>query len=131
VPISPGAYGAIARRHIEAARLLTSEGLNEVAVFHCYHAFESLACAALLDAGRAVPRSHERKIRSFLAAHRRQPYQPGASALAEVLIPLRNLVLYPDEDEAGGKESITAALAERLLRRVEGLSRLMLRALPT
>jgi hypothetical protein len=121
-------YREIADRHMLAARLTLANGLHEIAVFHAYHAFESIACAALGLRSLPIPMRHESKLTRFIRAHRRLAFVHGASALGTRLWPLRNKVLYP-EQQIGPRDSITLNEASQIVSRVGGLIREIAQAL--
>lgn len=127
--VSAQAYREIAERHLEAARLVLEGGLPEIAIFHCYHAFESIACAALVQVGVAIPRRHQTKVERFLLTCRALPYGRGAAAVAVLIAPLRNRTLYPDLNPlAGPQDSFSQRDAEDLVRRVGGIVRTVIAA---
>jgi HEPN domain-containing protein len=119
------AYREIAARHLTAAKVLLDSGLHEIAVFHCYHALESVACAALASRGVVVPFNHRRKLDIFGRAFRRMPFSRGASVVAAIVGPARNQALYPDAASPAHWPSnrFTQASASEMLRRVEGMTR--------
>lgn len=116
------AYLEIAERHLAAAHVLLAEGLQEIAVFHSYHAFESVACSALAFRMLPIPWNHPAKIDRFLARYRAWSFVHDAGALADVLTPMRNRTLYPLPPGSSPREAFTAAQAATLLSRVEGIT---------
>ena len=112
-------YKEISQRHLQAAVILNDGGYPEVAVFNCYHSWESIACAALVSFGVTVPRRHEPKINAFMARFKGRGFTHGSASLATKLLPLRNGVLYP---KAGSLDSIvTTNEVDILIRRVRGI----------
>jgi hypothetical protein len=66
---------------------------REGALFHAYHALESVACAAIVSAGFVPPRAHHKKVEAF---HRRFGTRfPQFAFVTASLEPLRNQALYP------------------------------------
>jgi hypothetical protein len=100
--------------------LASGAGLHEIAIFHAYHAFESICCAALA-LGETVPRAHSRKIERFLVRYRRLPFAPGVAALAAAFGQARNQSLYPSPSGIAPRHSLTSSEASRLIRRVGGV----------
>jgi HEPN domain-containing protein len=102
------------------ANALSSKFL-EGAVFHSYHALESLACAALSSAGHNPPRSHVKKLGMFvrLFGHR----FPQFANLAYTLEPLRNKALYPSQaaGEWAPPQAAVSPAGGSLARRTAGL----------
>ena len=121
MPSLSEAYIGIAERHLLAARAALDTGIQEAAVFHAYHAFESVASGAISSRGAAVPRSHQAKLLRFTVLFRRNGFIFGAAALVPVLIPIRNQALYPGLSNEEPSSSFSIAQAEALLRRVTGL----------
>ncbi|GEM_PF-2757782 len=90
------AYKRIADRHLEmAGQLIQSH--PEGAVFHCYHAFESIASAALLSFSTPVPRAHRSKLDTFIARSRSYRFARGAFAVTLLLETVRAGALYPEQ----------------------------------
>jgi HEPN domain-containing protein len=115
-------YREIAERHLVAARAVLDRGLPDIAAFHCYHAFESIACAAIALRSRDIPRRHDAKLHRFVALSRGLPFSFGATTLAQIMNPTRSLSLYPtiSASIASPREAFDISTAENLLRRVEG-----------
>jgi len=98
----------------------------EGAVFHSYHAFESIACAALAVMGVTIPNDHRQKLMRFQAKARRYTFFHGALVIAARLEPVRNRALYPKEREQQSfshdpSSAWTPTEAQSLLRRVNGM----------
>ena len=117
------AYAEIAKRHLQAADLAVRNGLNEIATFHCYHAFESIACAAIAHQTKPIPRTHGGKVNKFVAMYRAHPFARGAAAVAAIVVPLRNRALYPEiaPTVAAPATLFTSHEAQRLVKRVDGV----------
>ena len=98
----------------------------EGAVFHSYHAFESIACAALAVMGVTIPNDHRQKLMRFQAKARRYTFFRGALVIAARLETVRNRSLYPKER---GEQSFShnpssawsAAEAQNLQQRANGM----------
>ena len=125
------AYREIAERHLQAARLAAQNALPEIAIFHCYHAFESIACAGIAYSGQPIPKTHRGKINRFTNIHRAFPFGRAASAVAATVVPLRNRTLYPEvaPSPVSPAQSFTDADALKLIQRVNGVVRTIARAL--
>ena len=124
------AYREIAERHLTAAQLILDARLPEIAVFHCYHAFESIACAAL-SLHEPIPFLHSRKIQRFTSRFKHERFWFGASVLAFSLGSLRNRCLYPIPGRRlrSPSSEFTLIEATELLRRVRGSVESVRRAL--
>lgn len=125
------AYRDIAERHVRAAQTVLAEGLHEVAIFHCYHAFESIACAAIALRSSAIPARHRAKIQRFVLLYRPYRFGLGAATLAALVEPLREQAIYPIRDTviAAPREAFTPGNARDLIRRVDGMVRTIVAAL--
>jgi hypothetical protein len=119
------AYRDIAERHLQAARLTAQNHLYEIAVFHCYHAFESIACAALAARSQPanIPKTHRSKVEHFIRTFRAFPFARGASALAVTVLPLRNRAIYPETGPTPVSPSqiFSGPDVQRLISRVNGV----------
>ena len=98
----------------------------EGAVFHSYHAFESIACAALAVMGVTIPNDHRQKLMRFQAKARRYTFFRGALVIAARLETVRSRSLYPKErgEQSFSHDPSTAwtpTEAQSLLRRVNGI----------
>jgi hypothetical protein len=121
------AYREISERHLLAANAVLQAGLQEIAIFHCYHAFESIACAALCLRTTQVPVTHRAKIEHFIRAYKHGPFTYGVTALAPVIGPMRNRALYPTLGAAIREPNLAFTVndARNLYSRVDGLVRLI------
>lgn len=97
-PSRSRAYQEIAERCLNAAQALINQGFHELAIFLCYHAFESIACSALALT-QIVPERHNEKIKQFLGRCRGQLHK-DAAILAREVEDLRNQALYPSGHRA-------------------------------
>jgi HEPN domain-containing protein len=78
------------------AEALLDKELYEGAIFHCYHAFEAICSAAIVNKGQQVPRQHRQKFNKFRALYPDLDFiQEFATLLAE-LYPKRERSLYAD-----------------------------------
>jgi HEPN domain-containing protein len=123
------AYREISERHLDAARLVLEGGRHEIAVFHCYHAFESIACAALALQSSRIPRTHAAKINRFIQAYKYRSFGFSASALGSILPPMRNRTLYPDPALLNPRDAFTVSDARNFITRVNGFVRSVIREL--
>lgn len=116
-------YRDISDRHLRAAQEMLRQGLHEIAVFHCYHAFEAIACATISAHGRSVPRKHKSKINAFVVSSRRFSFATSAAVVASIVTPLRNKALYPETNPGiqNPSQTFSATDAQDLLRRVRGV----------
>ena len=115
-------YRDIADRHLIAAKVVLDAGHTEIATFHCYHALESIACAAICLRS-TVPLRHAAKIQRFGALYRHQRFMRGVEALALSTGSLRNATLYPSPALEPRADLFTRDQASRLLSRVDGAVR--------
>ena len=122
----PEMFKGIAERYLAAGNL-TRDQIPEAAAFAAYHAFESIGSAWVRRKGQKVPKAHDSKINKFVALARRETFRHGAAHLAILTTALRNKMLYPTEDGAGGfnvpDKLISSANSRDLLRRVDGMVR--------
>lgn len=106
----------------------------EGSLFHSYHAFESVACAALAAQSLDIPEPHKVKIERFLSTFHQHQFALGGASLAFRLHNVRDEALYP---RSRGVQAVTKhpgerwtpAQAEDLLRRVRGIVRAIVREL--
>lgn len=120
------AYRRTAERNLEMAGILFFSHI-EGALFHTYHALESVACAAIASARTPVPTAHRRKLSAFTTMYGRR--FPQFAPLAFTLLAFRNDTLYPrlmtadwqaPDIAAGGVKAAavkqTAGMVRRIIR---------------
>ena len=122
------AYLNISKRYLESCEQHISNGVNlqEVIGFKGYHAFESIAGAFNSHFGHTVPKSHVKKLNSFVAhaCHSRHINGMAIATLAMTFNGVRNLYLYPEKDGSNYKvpmNSLSMTNAKELVRRVKGI----------
>jgi len=126
-------YGELARRYIDAAKVLLNSAADEAVGFLAYHAYESIASAWITHCNRNVPMIHPKKLNTFLSLAHRRPLNQAYSvaSLNQFLEGLRDSFLYPIEDVSNPgtyrlpKDQINTAGATRLVNRVEGIINLI------
>lgn len=98
----PSVYERIADRYLAASRPVAG-AFQEAAMFAVYHSFESIGCAWLRQIGLvAHPLSHSEKLRRFVLNSRPYRFNMQAAQVAGLVQGMRNNVLYPISDGAGG-----------------------------
>lgn len=124
------AYLDVAERFIDSCEQHIANNINiqEVLGFKAYHAFESIGGAYNSHFGYNVPKSHVRKINTFVTNSRhRHGLNPHAiAALAIVLSSVRNKYLYPEyvgSDYKTPKEQVSLTDARTTVNRVRGVVR--------
>ena len=120
------AYIRIADRSLQAGKALRTSALHESAMFHAYHAFESIGAAFAAHFNIDVRnRSHSAKLKEFSRLAKRTPIARQVAVVALIVKAVRNTCLYPVERTAGTCESpdqiISAAGAKDALKRVGGV----------
>ena len=98
---SANLYATLAERHLDAASVLLNAGHHDSAIFHSFHAFECICRSGLINYRRTIsqaPGGHKTNIEHFLKVSRSRgfPFTRGAAQVAALVLPLRNLALYPD-----------------------------------
>lgn len=124
------AYLDIAKRFLESCELHIHHGINiqEVVGFKSYHAFESIGGAYNSHYGHFVPRSHVRKLNSFVANSNHDIHVNfrAIAALAITLNSMRNKYLYPEERSTTfikPEDQISMTDVRLMVRRVRGIIR--------
>ena len=122
------AYLNISKRYLESCEKHISNRVNlqEIIGFKSYHAFESIAGAFNSHFRHTVPKSHVRKLNSFVAnaRHNRYVNSRAIATLAMTLNGVRNLCLYPEKDGGNYKlpmNRLSMKDAKELVRRVKGI----------
>lgn len=124
-------YADVADRHLQAAQIILanpSSPLPEIAIFHCFHALESIARATLVSHHRPINRSgtgHRINLHAFshIATRRGYSFARGAASLIGELENLRNDALYPEGRPIpiSPSERFSTPQANRALNRTRGL----------
>ena len=124
------AYLEIAQRFIDSCEQHLNNGINyqEVIGFKSYHAFESIAGAYNSHYGYTVPRSHQRKLNSFVTNCRRdrQVNSVAIATIAMTINSMRNKYLYPEPDGATfrtPRSQLSLSNARDMVRRINGIIR--------
>lgn len=124
------AYLEVAQRYIDSCEQHLNNGINyqEIIGFKSYHAFESIAGAYNSHYGHNVPRSHPRKLNSFVT-NCRNDNQVNSMAIATIAMTvhsMRNKYLYPEENGTTYKtpqSQISLTDARGMVRRIHGIIR--------
>ena len=120
------AYIEVAERSLEAAGAALDSGVHENATFLAYHSLESAGGAFCVSRGVSYPRGHRQKLKTFVAASRRERFGRQAVQLAIELGSLRNLLLYPEALQNGSirrpPEVLTPTQSRRLIGRTGALA---------
>lgn len=125
------AYLEIAKRFIDSCDKHIKHKINyqEVLGFKSYHAFESIAGAYNSHYHHIVPKSHEKKLNSFILNCRHDKQVDGL-AIAQIAImvnSLRNKCLYPqkkmENDYITPQKQISLTDAKKLVSRINGIIR--------
>lgn len=118
-------YKEICDRSLSSADACFGVKTHEQSAFLGYHAYESLGGAYCSAHNVTVPKSHPKKLNSFVVALRGKPEAHTVAQLNVQLASLRNLLLYPSLNAQGAvqapKEVITETQARDLVKRVRGL----------
>ena len=124
------AYLDVAKRFIDSCEQHIANGINiqEVLGFKSYHAFESIGGAFNSHFGIPVPRSHARKLNSFVsnARHNHQVNGIVIATLAMTLNSMRNKYLYPEPNGTTfktPKEQVSLTNVREMIRRINGIIR--------
>lgn len=121
------AYRSISERSVDTAEALIEKEIFENAIFHSYHAFESIGGALCHSQGLHFPRKHISKTNQFQVAANRRRIGRGVGALAIAISSLRSESLYPYQNPDGSIESperrFNKTTAKDLLKRVKGVKR--------
>ena len=125
-------YFSIAERYLNSAKneLVSTTPYLEVIAFKLYHSYESLASSFILFFGRTVPKSHPKKLNTFLALAKK-PTSPltiqNVAYLNMVFENQRNKYLYPEEESTGKikapQNQIDRIKINRIKTQVEGIHR--------
>lgn len=124
------AYLEIAERFIDSCDGHVSNGINiqEVIGFKTYHAFESLGGAFNSHYMHAVPKSHAKKINTFVtnSRHNGQVNGHNVAVVAMLVASMRNKYLYPQL--IGGtyknpKDQLSLTDAKTMISKVKGILR--------
>jgi len=126
------AYLNISKRYLESCEQHISNAVNlqEVIGFKGYHAFESIAGAFNSHFGHTVPKSHVKKLNSFVtnARHNRHVNCMAIATLAMTFNGVRNRYLYPEKDGGNYKlpmDRLSMTNAKELVRRVKGIVKII------
>ena len=117
-------YREIAQRYLQAAHHSLTL-VHEAAGFAAYHSFESIAAAWILRSSQAVPRSHSKKLTTFIRFYQSESDCRAVATVAIAVSSVRNRMLYPSPDAQNMDQTpqnlFTHAEVSKLLSRVNGL----------
>jgi hypothetical protein len=125
-------YFNIAERYLNSAQneLATANPFLEVVAFKFYHSYESLASSLTVFFNRPVPKSHPKKLNTFLALAKKNPRPLNINNVAYLNMMFenqRNKYLYPEIESTGNirepKDQIDRAKIDNIRTQVEGIHR--------
>lgn len=125
-------YFSIADRYLKSGinELNGNNTYIEVVAFKFYHSYESLASSLTLFFDRKIPKSHPKKLNTFLALAKKPPSPlniHNVAYLNMVFENQRNKYLYPEIESTGNikapQEQIDIRTISNLRTQVEGIYR--------
>lgn len=123
-------YIDLAERALSVGESASSKSVYEYGGFLAYHAFESTGGALCTSHGVRYPRSHNRKINTFVAQANRLGIGRQVASAAIRLASIRNDCLYPiaqpDGTHVHPKNQLNETNAKKILRTAKGVLRLVL-----
>ena len=126
-------YIDLAQRAISAGAAATDKSAHEYGGFLAYHAFESTGGALCKSRGIIYPRSHNRKINTFVCHAYRFGIGHQVAAAAIRIASIRNDCLYPIPQPDGShihpKHNLSATIVKEMLRKARGIIRIVNRLL--
>jgi hypothetical protein len=125
-------YFSIAERYLNSAQneLATANPFLEVVAFKFYHSYECFASSLTVFFGRNVPKSHPKKLNTFLALAKKEPRPLNVHNVAYLNMMFenqRNKYLYPEIESTGNikapQNQIDRAKIDNIRTQVEGIHR--------
>ncbi|WP_418509257.1 hypothetical protein [Corallibacter sp.] len=125
-------YFSIAERYLSSAQneLANANPYLEVVAFKFYHSYECLASSLTLFFNRKVPKSHPKKLNTFLALAKKEPRPLNIHNVAYLNMLFenqRNKYLYPEIESTGNikapQNQIDQTKINNIRTQVEGIHR--------
>lgn len=125
-------YFSIAERYLNSAQneLATANPFLEVVAFKFYHSYECLAASLTVFFNRTVPKSHPKKLNTFLALAKKEPRSlniHNVAYLNMIFENQRNKYLYPEIESTGNikapQHQIDRTKIDNIRTHVEGVLR--------